>query len=89
MFPWFHCQALFLWGKEVSYACNFGLGPNFKLLLLKDCKCAEFYTLLFNETLNRSNKKKATGYPYEVLEYRNEKDMYSLLYFSIHWTLDK
>lgn len=44
--------------KKCAYICHFGLGPHFQTLLVDNCKNAEFFTLLFDETLNQTNQKK-------------------------------
>ncbi|GBN08520.1 hypothetical protein AVEN_113923-1 [Araneus ventricosus] len=44
--------------KKCAYICHFGLGPYFQTLLVDDCKNADFFTLLFDETLNQTNQKK-------------------------------
>src|SRR5215813_6861151 len=44
--------------KKCAYLCHLGLAPYFEAELLKHCKNSEFFTLLFDETLNQTNQKK-------------------------------
>ncbi|GBN09361.1 hypothetical protein AVEN_156320-1 [Araneus ventricosus] len=44
--------------RRCSYLIMFGLAPYFKTNLTKNLESSEFFTLLFDETLNNSNQKK-------------------------------
>lgn len=44
--------------SKAAYMCHFGIGPYFQKKLLEACTNVDYYTLLFDETLNQSNQKK-------------------------------
>lgn len=44
--------------RKCSYLISFGLAPHIKSMLLKSLGDADFFTILFDETLNKSNQRK-------------------------------
>lgn len=44
--------------RKLAYLCHFGLAPHFQSLMYEELKSISHFTILFDETLNKTNQKK-------------------------------
>ena len=57
MFPECRTAKISLAADKLIYSCNYGLAPYFRQILTKKVQKSEICVILFDESLNDSNKK--------------------------------